>query len=120
MHPANLAVRFLLELFALYGLGAWGWHQRDDGFRIVLALALPLAAAAIWGTFAVPNDPSRSGSAPIPIPGTVRLALELAFFASAVYAFYRLDRSSLSIGFAAAVVLHYLLSMDRLRWLVER
>ena len=37
-HPANLFLRFLLEMSALLSLGMWGWHRRDDGFRIVIAI----------------------------------------------------------------------------------
>ena len=28
-HPINLALRFILELAALYALGYWGWTQHD-------------------------------------------------------------------------------------------
>ncbi len=117
-HPANLVVRFLLELSALLIMGYWGWHRRDDGFRIVLALAIPLVAAVLWGTFAVPNDPSRSGSAPVPTPGVLRLALEVGFFAFATWALYDLRFARLTVTFGTAVVLHYLLSYDRIWWLV--
>jgi uncharacterized protein DUF2568 len=119
-HPVNLAARFVLELSALLILGVWGWHQADGGLRIVLALAIPIVAAALWGTFAVPNDPSRSGSAPVPVSGVVRLALEFGFFGVATVALYRLSFVRLSALFAAALVLHYLLSYDRLRWLVRQ
>jgi hypothetical protein len=118
-HPVNLVVRFLLELSALFVLGLWGWHQRDDGFRIVAALAIPLIAAALWGTFAVPHDPTRSGSAPVPISGVLRLALELGFFGSATLALYDLGFGKLTAALGTAVVIHYLLSYDRIRWLVS-
>ena len=117
-HPANLAVRFVLEVSALLILGLWGWHRRDDGFRILVALGVPLLGAVLWGTFAVPNDPTRSGSAPVPIPGVVRLALELGYFAFATWALYDRKLATLTAIFGTAVVLHYLLSYDRIRWLV--
>jgi hypothetical protein len=119
-HPVNLVVRFLLEVSALVTLGLWGWHRRVDRWQILVALAIPLLAAALWGTFAVPNDPSRSGSAPVPIPGLLRLALELGFFACATWALYDLGFRTLAAIFGGAVVLHYLLSYDRIRWLVEQ
>jgi hypothetical protein len=117
-HPVNLVARFLLELSALFILGLWGWHRRDDGFRIVVALAIPLVAAALWGTFAVPHDPSRSGSAPVPVSGPIRLALELGFFGGATLALYDLGFGKLTATFGAAVAIHYLLSYDRIQWLV--
>ena len=119
-HPVNLAVRFLLELSALFVLGLWGWHRRDDGLRIVVALTIPLVAAALWGIFAVPRDPTRSGSAPVPVSGLLRLALEFGFFGCATLALYDLGFSKLTATFGIAVVIHYLLSYDRIRWLVSQ
>jgi hypothetical protein len=120
MHPVNLAVRFLLELSALYALGLWGWRQGWDGWRIVTALAVPLIAAALWGTFAVPGDPSRSGSAPVPVPGLLRLALELGFFGSATVALYDVGFTRLTAIFGTVIAVHYLLSFDRVLWLLSR
>lgn len=119
-HPVNLVVRFLLELSALVVLGFWGWHRRDDGLRIVIALTVPLVAAALWGIFAVPGDPSRSGSAPVPVSGFLRLALEICFFGCATVALYALGFSKLTAAFGTAVVIHYLLSYDRIKWLVAQ
>ena len=83
-HPINLASPFLLEIAALLIFGLWGWGQSEGVLRFIFALGVPLLAAVLWGTFAVPDDPSRSGKAPIPIPGAIRLVLELAFFWLAV------------------------------------
>ena len=119
-HPLNLAVRFLLELSALFILGLWGWRQGEGAWRIVIAVGMPLVAAALWGTFAVPGDPSRSGSAPVPVPGLLRLALELGFFGSATLALYDLGVIVAATVFGTAVVVHYLLSYDRVLWLLSR
>jgi len=120
VNPINLAVRFLLELLALFTMGWWGWRQRGDGWRIVIAAAIPIVAATLWGVFAVPDDPSRSGSAPVPIPGVLRLVLELAFFASAACSLYGLGLSRSAALFGAIVVVHYFVSFDRVRWLVSQ
>lgn len=119
-HPINLAVRFLLELAGLAALAYWGWTQHEGLLRILLALGLPLVAAILWGTFAVPDDPSRSGKAPVPIPGIVRLLLELAFFGFAAWALYDAGNTVLSLILAVVVVLHYLVSYDRVAWLVRQ
>jgi hypothetical protein len=116
----NLAVRFLLELSALLAMGWWGWRQRGDSWRILVALAIPMVAATLWGVFAVPNDPSRSGSAPVPIPGVLRLVLELAFFASAAWCLYDLGRGRLAAFLLAIVIIQYAASLDRVRWLVAQ
>ena len=120
MNPINLALRFLLELVALFTMGWWGWGQRGDSWRVVLAAAIPMVAATLWGVLAVPGDRSRSGSAPVPIPGVLRLVLELAFFASAVWSLYGLGFSRSAALFGTIVVVHYLLSFDRVRWLVSQ
>ena len=119
-HPINLTVRFLLELAALAALGLWGWWQSDGWLRFVLALTLPLIAAVVWGTFAVPDDPSRSGAAPVPVPGLLRLAIELSIFGLAVWALFSLGYTRLGWGLGLIVALHYLTSYDRIAWLLAR
>ena len=89
-HPVNLGLRFLLELTALASAGYWGFTYFEGPLRIVSAAALPIIAAVLWATFAVPNDPSRSGSAPVAVPGMLRLALELAIFALPALGLYLL------------------------------
>ncbi|MCI0714312.1 MAG: YrdB family protein, partial [Chloroflexi bacterium] len=72
-NPLNLALRFFLELAALYAMGYWAWTQNEGLLRIVLTIGLPLVAAAMWGVFRVPGDPK---DAPVAIPGWLRLVLE--------------------------------------------
>ena len=119
-HPANLALRFLLELVALFALGWWGWSLTDNWLRFALAILFSLVAATIWGTFAVPDDPSRSGEAPVVVRGWIRLGLELIVFGTAVIGLASVGRGSFAIVFMVVVVAHYLLSIDRIRWLLER
>jgi hypothetical protein len=119
-NPLNLAIRFLLELAALTAIGIWGWQYGNETWhRFILALGLPIIAAAIWGIFNVPNDPSRSGNAPIVVPGFIRLIIELLFFAVATWAFYDLGYMKLSFSYGVVVVVHYLVSYDRIMWLLR-
>ena len=119
-NPINLAFRFLLEIAGLVALGFWGWNQTEGILRFVLALGIPLIAAVLWGTFAVPDDPSRSGKAPVPVPGIVRLLLELAFFGIATWSI--LDYGATTVGWVYGIVVlaHYLISYDRVLWLIRR
>lgn len=119
-NPINLALRFALELAALISFGYWGWNASSGLVRFVLALGLPLIAALLWGTFAVPDDPSRSGKAPIPVPGIMRLFLEFDFFALAALAIADLGNWRLALAFGAIVVLHYIASYDRVAWLLRQ
>jgi hypothetical protein len=120
MRPLNLAARFLLEIAALVALGNWGYHMRDDGWRYLLAAAFPIVAAAVWGIFAVPGDPSRSGTAPVRVPGAVRLGIELVFFGLAAYAMFAAGMQALALVFSVAVAVHYVASLPRIRWLLNQ
>lgn len=119
-HPINLAVRFILELTAIFVYGLWGWRQADGGLRIVLMLLIPIVFATVWGIFNVPGDPSRSGAAPVVVPGIVRLLLELVFFGLACWALHQLDLKTYALIFGAVVILHYLVSYDRITWLLSK
>jgi hypothetical protein len=87
-HPLNLALRFILEMLALVSIGYWGWTGATGVLRYLLVIGAPLVAAALWGTFRVPGDASASGEARVPVPGWVRLLLELAMFACAAWGLY--------------------------------
>ena len=119
-NPINLAVRFILEIIALVVFGYWGWNSSEDFLRIILVVLLPLIAAVLWGTFAVLNDPSRSGKAPIPVSGIIRLILELVFFALAAFALYATGNEKYAWIFGSVVLVHYLLSYDRITWLLRQ
>ena len=119
-NPINLAVRFLLELVALYAIGLWGWEQTESWYRIIFAFGLPVFFAAVWGVFAVPNDPSRSGAAPVAVNGIVRLTLEFAFFGFAIWCVYDLGHSSMYWIMGLLITAHYIISYERLKWLLKR
>jgi len=119
-HPINLALRFALELAALAIMGFWGWRQGEGWLRFILAVSVPLVFAVLWGVFAVPDDPSRSGSAPIPVPGLLRLLLELAFFTLGAWMLHRLGFAQYAAVFYLTVVFHYLISYDRISWLLRQ
>ena len=116
-NPVNLILRFLLELSALGAMGLWGWRLSDNWLRFVFVLIIPLIAASIWGIFAVAEDPSRSGSAPIPVPGYLRLGIELAFFAFATWVLHDTGYIKISWAFGIIVAAHYIISYDRIIWL---
>ncbi len=119
-NPINLGFRFFLEMTALFIYGYRGWHASAGPLRYLLALGLPLIAAVLWGTFAVLGDPSRSGKAPIPITGFLRLFMEFVFFSLAVFLLINAGKEGMGWIFAGAVFLHYLLSYDRVFWLLKQ
>ncbi len=101
-------------------MAVWGWRQDEGLLRFALALGLPIIAAVLWGTFAVPGDPSRSGQAPVPIPGALRLGLEAAILGFGIWAIYQVGAVWLSWLLGLATLVHYALSYDRLWWLIKR
>jgi hypothetical protein len=115
---ANDLLRLILEFWALIAFGYWGLNQDFGLFNYVLMLILPIGAAALWGIFAVPNDPSRSGGAPVPVSGAVRLLLEFLIFGSAFLALYVEELLYLSLIFGFLVIIHYILAHERVRWLL--
>ena len=119
-HPLNLLFRFILEIFALVSIGMWGWSLGDNSFKYVLALVLPLIIAMAWGIFAVPDDPSRSGNAPVAISGKVRLLLELGIFGFACWILFNLGYPNFAYALLLSVLLHYLISYDRILWLLNQ
>jgi hypothetical protein len=119
-NPFNLFIRFVLELGALFALGYWGWRSTSGPLRYLLGIGIPILAALVWGIFAVPDDPSRSGKAPVPIPGTLRLVLELLIFGAGCWAVY--DMGFQALGWIAGfiVLVHYGVSYDRIKWLLRQ
>jgi len=69
----NLAVKFLLELAAFASLAVWGWQVGNTATGVVLTVAAPAAAIAIWAQYAAPRSPRR-------LPTPLRAPLELGVF----------------------------------------
>lgn len=116
-HPINLAIRLILEICALVSVGIWGWNQSDGWLKFILAFGLPALLASIWGIFNVPNDPSRSGRAPIVVPGIIRLAIELGFFIVAIWSLFDTGFTESGLVFGILVIIHYIVSYIRIKWL---
>lgn len=114
--PWNLLLRFILELAALAAFGIWGWNN----YGWVMAICAPIVIAGLWGVFTVSGDPSRSGRAVVPIPGLLRLVLELAILYGAAWLLKSVEQGALALALVVAVTFHYILSYDRLAWLVRQ
>lgn len=119
-HPLNLALRFILELSALASLAYWGWSSFEGYTRFIMTVISPLTFMIFWGVFAVRGDKSRSGKTVVPTPGYIRLALELILFGLSILVLYDTGKETLSLIFLSGVILHYLLSPERIMWLLKR
>ena len=120
MAPWNLVLRFLLEIEALVGLAMGGWAIGAGPLRWLLAVALPVAATLAWGAFNVRDDPSRSGTAPLAVPGWVRLAIELMVLGGGGVGLFLADRAVLGTTLLVAVAVHYVVAWRRVPWLLRQ
>lgn len=116
----NLLLRFSLEVAALIFIGVFAWTHFNGFFKYVLTLVLPIAVMIIWSVFAVPNDPSRSGQTVIAVNGVIRLFIELLIFAMAVAALYFSNLKTVCIIFFCLILLHYITSAGRIKWLLNQ
>lgn len=109
-NPINLGLRFLLELVMLGIVACWGYHHFAGWPGVAAAIVFPVGAATLWGVFRIPNDPRP---APVAIPGPLRLLLEWALFAWAVWALEDLGQDTGAWLLGGVLVAHYLVSYDR-------
>ncbi len=119
-HPVNLFLRLLLEVTGMVVCGVFGYTMQDEWWKIPMAILLPLLFAVLWGVFAVRDDPSRSGKTVVQTPGWIRLILELGLFSTATWMLTGLAMFTLAWVFAAIVAIHYIISYDRILWLLKQ
>jgi len=80
MRGFHLLLRFALELCALAALAYAGWQTTGNFWlRLLVATALPLAAALVWGQWVAPN-------ARRPVADPLRLVPEWLVFGGATVA----------------------------------
>lgn len=120
LNPVLLGLRFLLELTALVSAGVLGWRLTEGPGRWLLVVLLPVIAATAWGVFAVPDDPSRSGAAPVAVPGAIRLLVEFAVLFGGAAALWFAGLPRLALVSAAILLAYHLLAYDRVLWLLRR
>lgn len=122
MNQTNLLLRFALEIVALISIGVFAWtHFNFNGYlKYVVTLVLPIVVMIIWSVFAVSNDPSRNGQTVIAVNGVTRLVIEFMIFIMAVAALYFSNLKTVSIIFLCLIILHYIFSVERFKWLLNQ
>jgi hypothetical protein len=92
----NLLLSFLAEVVALGIFAYWGWETGGTTLvRLLLAVALPLVTAVVWGRFAAPTA-SRTTPA-------VRWTVKVLVFGLAGAALWSLGHPLLAVGFVVVV-----------------
>ena len=112
-----LVLAFALELAMLGAFIYWGWTQHEGILRVLLAVGLPLIAAAVWGVFRVDNDPNK---AVVVVPGVLRLLIEWGLYALAVVLLAAAGATTAAVILALLVVIQYAFSLDYLRWKIAQ
>ncbi|MBE0696741.1 MAG: YrdB family protein [Anaerolineaceae bacterium] len=113
-HPANLLLRFALQIIALVGVAQWGWGKSP-----ALGIGIPLLLALVWLVFTTPGDPGHKNRTLVPIQGWVRLLLEAALFTFALVCFFAQGQVVLMISLLLTLLLHYFWSAERVVWLLK-
>lgn len=117
-NPVNLAVRFLLEIAGVVGLFRLGLWAAEGPVAALLALLFSIGAATAWGLFNVPGDRSRSERAPVQVSGGVRLLVELLLLGGGALGWFLAGPRWFAWTYTVVLVVHYLLSWDRVGWLL--
>jgi hypothetical protein len=115
-HPLNLLLRFPLEIATLVAVGYSGFGQHTGIWRFLLSIGFPVITAVRWATFAVPGDPTRSSRAPVPIPGVLRMVLELSASGFTLWMLYDADSLLLGLILESITVSHYALWYNLVAW----
>jgi hypothetical protein len=84
-----------------------------------MSIVLPIVIMLIWGIFAVPNDPSRSGKAPVPIPGWLRIILEGIIFGISIVMMAQSISFFGALIYLSVIIFHYAFAIDRLHFLMK-
>ncbi|EMF55877.1 MULTISPECIES: YrdB family protein [Streptomyces] len=118
-NPFFLALRFLLEVFALGCYAVWGWRAVPGPLRFVAAIAVPVAMAMLWGNFATAGDEARSGETTFDTPGPLRLLLELAVLGGAWAALRHIGALQVAKYYLIVLVVYHVCAYDRIWWLLR-
>ncbi len=103
----NDVLRFILELFAIFTLGYWGylaWPFPWPG--ILFMIGTPLFAIVVWGLF-------RSPKARIPLDPVGRGIVEIAVMGSAAIAWAMLGQPIIAIVFAVIALVSGIVNLRR-------
>lgn len=101
----NDVLRFLLELFAVFTLGYWGylaWPFPWPG--VLFMIGTPLFAIIVWGLF-------RSPKAKVPLDPVGRALVEIAVMGSAAIAWAMLGYPVVAVVFAVVALVSGIINL---------
>jgi hypothetical protein len=89
----NDILRFLLELFAIFSLGFWGFVAWPLPWNFVVGIGAPAIAIVLWALF-------RSPKAVLRVDAFVKALVEVVVMAAAAFAWWDLGQPVVAIVFA--------------------
>jgi hypothetical protein len=96
---ANMGMRFVLELCMLAAFAYWGSRTgTSTALNVALAIAAPLAAAAVWGVWMAPKSARR-------LPESRRIPLEIVLFGLATAALADAGATTAAIVFGVVAAI---------------
>jgi hypothetical protein len=105
----NLALKFALELAAIGAFAYWGASIGGTAISVLLAIAAPALAIALWGVFAAPRSERR-------LHLKARVPFELSVFCLATLAWIAAGAPVAAAVFAIAVVVNAVLMTVLEQW----
>lgn len=100
----NLALAFLLELFAVGALFYWGFQTGSSQIvKIILGIGAPLLLIVIWGRFLGPRSPVR-------LRDPLLTVVKLIVFGSSAAALAVAGQPNLALVFAIVAVVNLALA----------
>ena len=97
MRTLSLGLKFLIELLAFAALAYWGASTGSGATSVLLAIAAPAVAIALWAVLAAPRSARR-------LPTRPRIVFELYVFAAAVLALFAASAPIAAVVLAILVV----------------
>jgi hypothetical protein len=99
----NLALRFVLEMFALGAVAYWGFKSGKDGIlRWLMAIGAPVLLAVIWGVFGSPK-------AVIKLTAPLHFTVEVLTFGLPALALYFAGKQHLAFIYIIVVIINRIL-----------
>jgi len=103
LQSINLALRFVLEMFALGAVAYWGFKSGKDGIlKWLMAIGAPALLAVIWGVFGSPK-------AVMKLTGILHFTVEVLAFGLPALALYFADKQNLAFIYMVVVIINRIL-----------
>lgn len=113
-------VRALVEATAFAGLIWWGWTLgKSVPTRAALAIIVLTIPGLLWVYAGTPGDPARRMPPRLALAGPGRLLLEVTILGIAAFAVWTTVSRAASETFLTVAVVLYVVTWDRLLWLLR-